>query len=608
MMTKTMENLIQKIDNNVWKCSACSITHRIFVKLSAIEDHVMKEHFKESKLEKCLICHKKFQDLKGHLITCKKEPLVEEQDNGCYNCLVCDMQFAKKEIVVQHIKLAHKKVKREVTRDQEQIEVVTLNDENEDPEGANIEKPKNLLNVLDKLKDNTEAIKVPENQDLETGEVIKTERSVKKKCLTCGEYIDFKNKKYFKKHVVSCKLIAPFIAHTNGSYRCEICDKKAGNRKTLSSHITRQHGKDLDKNGVSKTSKAVSIYQPINGQTTQVKDNETKISSKTNSSSNKIVKCEYCSKEMKVFDTRKTKIDRHMKLCKMYFQHMEQVLGTLKFKCLLCIKVCETQGSCFNHFTAVHKDLIESSNQDQLESDTEPCVGYDMVSNSFIDVVDVAKKPMLRIESLDVKDDLNDENSSMLEIDNAHADTEDSVEQMLIDNSDDTEEFEIKDEMDNVSNEDNTVQAPMLQDHTTQVPMTHNQVPEKLLVPDPLVPSTMNTTCNIQDTKAINRKEAIRNILNDIRRDVSEIPSKDIREDNEDEDEIEMIETITRPVKTEFLPTTRGPKPVTSLSVCPICNDKFLSEQMASEHVQQEHKIPIDKFTQFNIQIGKFEF
>ena len=530
-MTKTMENLIQKIDNNVWKCSACSITHRIFVKLSAIEDHVMKEHFKESKLEKCLICHKKFQDLKGHLITCKKEPLVEEQDNGCYNCLVCDMQFAKKEIVVQHIKLAHKKVKREVTRDQEPIEVVNLSDENEDPEGANIEKPQNLLNVLDKLKDDTEAIKVPENQDFETGEVIKTERSVKKKCLTCGKYIDFKNKKSFKKHVVSCKLIAPFIAHTNGSYRCEICDKKAGNRKTLSSHITRQHGNYLDKNGVSKTSKVVSIYQPINCQTSQVKDDETKISSKTN-----------------------------------------------------------------------------SINQDQLESDTEPCVGYDMVSNSFIDVVDVAKKPMLRIESLDVKDDLNDEDSSMLEIDNAHADTEDSVEQMLIDNSDDTEEFEIKDEMDNVSNEDNTVQAPMLQDHTTQVPMTHNQVPEILLVPDPLVPSTMNTTCNIQDTKAINRKEAIRNILNDIRRDVSEIPSKDIREDNEDEDEIEMIETITKPVKTEFLPTTRGPKPVTSLSVCPICSDKFLSLQMATEHVVQEHKIPAEKHSTFNIQFSVIKF
>ena len=118
----------------------------------------------------------------------------------------------------------------------------------------------------------------------------------------------------------------------------------------------------------------------------------------------------------------------------------------------------------------------------------------------------------------------------------------------------------------------------------------------------------MNTTCNIQDTKAINRKEAIRNILNDIRRDVSEIPSKDIREDNEDEDEIEMIETITKPVKTEFLPTTRGPKPVTSLSVCPICSDKFLSFQMATEHVVQEHKIPAEKHSTFNIQFSVIKF
>ena len=331
---------------------------------------------------------------------------------------------------------------------------------------------------------------------------------------------------------------------------------------------------------------------------------------------------------MKGYDTRKT--DRHLKLCKMYFEHMEQISGTLKFKCLLCGKVCAHQGSCFHHFNVVHKDLSSDQskknkdNQDQPESDTEQYVGYDKLNNCFIDVADLAKRPMVQIESLEnIKENINAEDDSMLEIDNAQVDTQDPVENMEFEISDDAEEFEVKDEMENVStvqnsplasenlNEDNIVQASLLQipipqDHMTQFPMIQNQVPESLVIQPPLVPSTMGAAPNIQDPKAANKKEAIRNILIG----ASEPPSKDTIEDNE-EDEIEIIEPTTKAVKSEFVPATpatRGPKPVTVLYGCPICSGKFLSHPMATEHVVQEHKIPIEKHSTHIIQFSIFEF
>ena len=84
----------------------------------------------------------------------------------------------------------------------------------------------------------------------------------------------------------------------------------------------------------------------------------------------------------------------------------------------------------------------------------------------------------------------------------------------------------------------------------------------------------------------------------------------DTQEENipNEDDEIEMIEPTTKAVKTEFVPATRGPKPVTVLYGCPICSGKFLSLPMATEHVVQEHKIPKEKHSTFNIQFSKMEF
>ena len=61
-------------------------------------------------------------------------------------------------------------------------------------------------------------------------------------------------------------------------------------------------------------------------------------------------------------------------------------------------------------------------------------------------------------------------------------------------------------------------------------------------------------------------------------------------------------------VKVEpTLDSTMGPKSITSLFSCPICDGKFLSVALAKEHVIVLHKIPKERHVLFNIQFQKIE-